>query len=159
MSAGTEQSEILIRMTAPGSTGTYDFSIVVSVPDCTIDDCMKTVSGKLIVVSSNAEEPQENFKIWLAPGTKNVIGTTKTTFVGKVQNYGEGQTFSISLDLEDGIESNYIDEPAFIPKGSGKTFTFDVVPLSGGAASYKITLTVVALGPLKYLIIQEAGFM
>jgi hypothetical protein len=134
--------EVTLTMQAPSSPGDYEFSVMVSVDGCEIDDCMREVKGK-VHVKGASEEPKGSFYLWIAPKTQNTMGRKSKTFVLTLRNFGPGQKITVSAAPEDGLETNFEPYTIYLNKDESKEINLNVMPETNEQNNYKVTVSAV----------------
>ncbi len=137
---GSEET-VKISMTAPQAEGTYDFSVVASVNGCSADDCVRTIEGTL-VVADPTNTPQAGFYATLSPETKSILDQGITSFTVSVRNFGNGQTITVLVSADEGIETDFSGYTSFIETGETKNIKFNVRPITDEKKTYEIKATV-----------------
>jgi len=143
--AGGGQQSVTIQLTAPNTPGDYAFSVVISVQGCSIADCRREVKG-ILHVKAQQQRPQAGFYVWLTPQVSSTIGQTDKEYNVQVQNYDEGQEVTVTVNLDDGLESNFAPYTTFLEKGDSKRITFTVKPATAERRTYKIEATATGVG-------------
>jgi hypothetical protein len=128
-----------IDVTAPPSVGEYPFSLDVATDGCTLAFCQKTVEGKLIVSTNTTNE---GFAASLSPEIESASGATPKVFRLTVKNFEAQQTFKVTVDIPEGLQSDFTGASETIGKGVAKTFSMTMVPKSEEAALYTIKASV-----------------
>jgi hypothetical protein len=128
-----------IDVTASPSVGEYPFSLDVSTDGCTLAFCQKTVEGKLIVSTNTTNE---GFAVFLSPEVESASGATPKVFRLTVRNFEAQQTFKVTVDVPEGLQSDFMGASETIGKGVAKTFSMTMVPKSEEAALYTIKASV-----------------
>ncbi|MFH1294425.1 MAG: hypothetical protein ABIH90_00600, partial [Candidatus Aenigmatarchaeota archaeon] len=110
--------------------GEYRFIVTGKVRGCAKELCTKSVSGKLMVSEKPIKET--GFSISLFPSSIDIKGTNPVDFRATTENnMGDEKTFLISLDLPEGLRSDFYQENVTVPSDEKETVIFTVTPEMG----------------------------
>ena len=125
-----------LSVAAPQSAGDSTFVIRASAANCTLESCVKRVSG---VIHVGQATPALPFTIELSPPGKNVAGTEPAKFFITVHNFQESQTFSITVDLDSSaLVSDFTPIQLRVNRDQSSMIDFTVVAQSASQRVYSI---------------------
>jgi len=124
-----------IVVDSPQEPGDHAFTIVARANDCDYPSCEKRVTGTLHVSTAPG---LEGFRVELSPKSKNVMGTQSAKFFLTIHNFASDQGFSVSLDLDESLNTNFIPLDVRVGKDMSKQIDFTIVPLSDDHKLYMI---------------------
>jgi hypothetical protein len=113
-------------------TGEYGFIVYGKVGGCEDNICAKQVAGTLVVTDNAVSEG--SFTVSLFPRNINVKGLEPVDFRASVaNNMGSAKGFLLSLELPEGVRSDFSSESVEVPAGGMKTAMFSVTPERGSS--------------------------
>ena len=126
------------KIKAPETEGSYMIDADILVRDCTENYCRKKARG-LLVVGTKADS---GFLISLFPETINIKNLEPVSFTFTLHNYGERQTFDISLSVTPNYALKTLrKESVELDKDEVYRKNFLVTPLNR-TAFYEVTVSV-----------------
>ncbi len=126
-----------IVMDSPQKPGDYVFTVVARAETCDYPSCQKKVSG-ILHVSQVQETGLEGFRLELSPSNKNVVGMQSAKFYITVHNFDAEQYFSVNLQLDASLESDFNPVEVRVGKDRSAQIDFTVLPKSDDPKLYMI---------------------
>jgi hypothetical protein len=130
---------VKIDMDSPADPGDYAFTVVAKAENCDYSSCEKRVNGVLHVAQSPG---MDGFMVELSPNNRNVVGMQSATFYLTIQNFEADQTFSVNIDLDESLSTNFMPGEMTIIRDGRKQIDFTVIPESDDHKLYMIRVEV-----------------
>lgn len=127
---GQERFSNATFMLTAATKGEYKFTVVGKVRGCSDKVCTKTLGGTLVVTDNPPEE--RGFTVSLFPKNIDVKDRDPVSFKATIENnLGAAKTFTLSLNLPEGLESDFSQDSVDVSDGSKEVVEFTVTPEIG----------------------------